>query len=74
MICGSGICQPSAVNLLQEMCVRKGTTRRSIARPSYSKKIQIADETIHPIQEVLQTKSIATDTPWSCANHEAHRM
>jgi hypothetical protein len=56
MICGSVTCQPSAVNLLQEMCVRKGTACRYIARPSYSKKIQIADETIHLIQEALQTK------------------
>lgn len=70
MICGSLICQPSAVNLLQEMCVRKGATCRYIARPSYSKKIQIADKTIHLIQEVLQTKyiSVAIYIYWLCAN------
>ena len=65
MIFGSVPCQPFAVNLLQEMCVRKGTVCHYIAHPSYSKKIQIADETIHLTQEALQTKymSVATLKP-----------
>ena len=62
MICGSVTCQSSAVNLLQEMCVRKSTLCRYIARPAHSKKIQIADETIHLIQEVLQTKYMSVAT------------
>ena len=59
MICSSVTCQSSEVNLLQEMCVRKSTLCRYIARPAHSKKIQIADKTIHLIQEVLQTKYIS---------------
>jgi hypothetical protein len=62
MICGSVTCQPSAANLLQEMCVRKGTSCRYIARPTNSKKIQIADKTIHLIQEALQTKYMSVAT------------
>lgn len=72
MICGSVTCQPSAVNLLQEMCVRKGATCRYIARPAHSEKIQIADETIHLIQEALQTKygSVAIENPWLCTSRQ----
>jgi hypothetical protein len=62
MICGSVTCLPSAVNLLQEMCVRKGTSCRYIAHLSYSKKIQVANKTIHLIQEALQTKYMSVAT------------
>jgi hypothetical protein len=70
MSCGSVSCQPSAANLLQEMCVRKGASCRYIARPTNSKKIQIANKTIHLIQEALQTKymSVAIYIYWLCAN------
>ena len=70
MIRDSVACQAFCDEPLQEVCVRMSTACYGIARPSYSKKIQIAHETIHPIKESLQTKymSVAIYIYWLCAN------
>jgi hypothetical protein len=56
MIRGSVARQAFCDEPLQEICVGKDAICPCIACLSYSKKIQIADETIHLIHEALQTK------------------